>query len=132
MLPATQDRIDAAVDRLLREMLFSGEAPLDGPARGTSNFAEEFAARGPVDRRGRSLRDFDLEERLFRYPLSFLVYSAAFDALPELVKHRFYDRLDAILTAQDQGDDFTHLDASARAAIREILDDTKPEFRRRR
>ncbi|MGA3239889.1 MAG: hypothetical protein ABSG03_26740 [Bryobacteraceae bacterium] len=40
---------------------------------GVSQFTQSFAQRRPRDRQGRSLRDFDLEHRLFRYPLSFLI-----------------------------------------------------------
>ena len=42
--------------------------------------------RGPRDSKGRSLRDFDLHERLFRYPLSYMIYSESFDAMPSRLK----------------------------------------------
>lgn len=32
---------------------------------------------GPRDRIGRSLRDLDLQERLLRYPFSYMIYSEA-------------------------------------------------------
>ena len=54
---------------------------------------ETFAARGPTDSRGRSLRELDLERRLFRYPLSYMIYSDAFDALPEDVRAVIYRRI---------------------------------------
>jgi hypothetical protein len=128
LLPSTVVQIDNAVDQLVREMLFSGEAPLNGPIEGTSGFAEEFTARGPFDSRGRTLREFELEDRLFRYPLSYLIYTDAFDALPDFVKARIYRKIDAVLTGQDRSGDFAHLDASTRTAIREILFETKPDF----
>ena len=126
------DALRGAVDRLLREMLFAGEAPLGGPIRGTTDYARSFAARGPADRRGRSLRDLDLRDRLFRYPLSFLVYSSAFDALPDTARNQFFARLDAVLTGADDASDFAHLSAADRTAIREILEATKPDFVARR
>jgi hypothetical protein len=43
--------------------------------KGVSSFAEEFAAAGPRDGQGRSLRDFDLQRRLFKHPCSYLIYS---------------------------------------------------------
>lgn len=128
VLPATEDRIDAAVDRVLREMLMSREAPLPGPVAGTTDYADQFAARGPHDGAGRSLRDLDLNRRLFRYPLSFLIYSDAFRLLPDLVKDRFYGRLDAVLTGIDRSEPFEHLDETDRTAIREILRATDPEY----
>jgi hypothetical protein len=108
-------------------MLFADEKKLPAPVRGDSSFAAEFASVGPRDSKGRSLRDFDLRTRLFRYPLSFLVYSEAFDALPETIRERFYRKLDTVLTAQDHPD----LTAEQRTAIREILLETKPEARKR-
>ena len=49
--------------------------------------------RGPRDPKGRSLRDFDLKTRLFRYPLSYMIYSAAFDGMPDQLRDRVYRRL---------------------------------------
>jgi hypothetical protein len=120
--------LEGAVDRLLNEMLFVREAPLSGPVRGTTDYAREFAARGPADSQGRSLRDLDLERRLFRYPLSFLIYSDAFDALPDVVRDRFYLRLDAVLSGEDGHRNFAHLSEADRVAIGAILEATKPEF----
>ena len=127
-LPSTLSRIDGAVERLLDAMLFVREAPLPGPLHGTSGFAEEFQQRGPRDSKGRSLRDLDLQHRLFKYRMSFLVYTDAFDALPTLVKKRFYERLREVLTGKDTSDRFQGLSAGDRQAILEILHDTKPEF----
>jgi len=127
-LPTTEVAIDHAVDRLVREMLFVGAEPLDGPVTGTSTFAEDFEARGPFDARGRTLRAFDLESRLFRYPLSYLIYATDFDALPELTKVRAYRRIDRVLRGEDRGGDYDHLDADTRTAIREILLETKADF----
>ena len=61
--------------------LFIDEAPLGGAVEGSSGFAVQFAARGPFDQKHRTLREFDLKTRLFRYPLSYLIYSPAFDGL---------------------------------------------------
>ncbi|MGC4080606.1 MAG: hypothetical protein QM736_00435 [Vicinamibacterales bacterium] len=81
--PETRRRIEAPAEELVRYLLFAGESELTDAVKGSSGFAEAFAARGPRDRKGRSLRDFDLQTRLFRYPLSYLVYTDAFDALPD-------------------------------------------------
>jgi hypothetical protein len=97
-------------------MLFTGEAPLKEPIEGDSTFTQTFPARGPRDHLGRSLRDFDLKQRLFRYPLSFMINSEAFDALPEPVRAQVYDRLYARLSKED------------RRAILEILCDTKKDL----
>src|ERR1051325_11788665 len=54
-------------DAFLKYLLFTEEAPLTAPIKGTSDFAKSFAAKGPTDRKGRSLRQFDLQTRLFKY-----------------------------------------------------------------
>src|SRR5262249_55470686 len=66
LLPAAQVErgelppgVAAEVDELVAYMLFSGEARLAAPIEGASTFARTFAAAGPRDRQGRSLRDLD-------------------------------------------------------------------------
>jgi hypothetical protein len=126
LLPTTRMRITGPVERLLRTMLFVGAAPLGGAVRGTSSFAADFQARGLRDREGRSLRDFDLESRLFRYPLSFLVHSEAFGALPEVARRLFASRLMEVLAGEEDGADFDHLTEVDREAILRILEATEP------
>ena len=120
-------RVKAAAESLVRAMLFVKEAPLAGPLEGTSGFAAEFAALGTRDRQDRSLRDLDLERRLFRYPLSYLIYSESFDALPSSVKEHVYRRIREVLRGQDASAEFAHLTASDRSTILEILEATKPD-----
>ncbi|HEX3149043.1 MAG TPA: hypothetical protein VHR66_13260 [Gemmataceae bacterium] len=122
----TSRRIDGVADQLVKYMLFSEEARLTEPVKGTSAFADEFAKRGPFDKKGRSLRQFDLSTRIFKYPCSYLIYSAAFDGLPASVKERIYQRLWDVLTGKDTSKEFAHLSAADRLAIKEILIDTKP------
>jgi len=121
-------RIESAGERLVRAMLFVKEAPLTQPVAGTSAFAAEFSQQGKRDPKGRSLRDLDLSQRLFRYPLSFLIYSESFDAMPPVVKGYVYKRLREVLTGEDKRPEFTHLSPADRDAIRQILEETKPEF----
>ena len=107
-------------------MLFADETPLKEPIEGVSSFTQTFPERGPRDSKGRSLRDFDLRKRLFRYPLSYLIYSRQFDALPDDIRARIYRRLYDILSGQDETPKFASLSADDRRAILEILRDTKP------
>ncbi len=113
-------------EELLRYLLFANEAPLESPVKGDSTFAQEFVARGPRDPQGRSLRDFDLRTRIFKYPCSYLIYSEAFDALPEPAKGYVYHRLLEVLTGREQSPDFAKLTGEDRRAILEILLATKP------
>jgi hypothetical protein len=122
----TLRRIDVAAAAVVRHLLFAGEPSLIDPVRGTSGFADAFTARGPRDRKGRSLHELDLRRRLLRYPCSYLVYGEAFDALPAPLKERVYARLWDALSGKDRSRDFAHLSASDRRAITDILLDTKP------
>ena len=115
-----------SVDEIVRYMLFADEAPLGDPLQGVSTFTETFPARGPRDRRGRSFRDLDLRTRLFRYPLSYMVYSNLFDGLPDPVRALVYERLFEVLRSDAATDRFDRLSARDRQAILEILRETKP------
>ncbi len=77
----------------------------------------------------RSLRQFDLRQRLFRYPCSYLIYSEAFAGLPDEVRSQIIDKLFAVLKNQETPEGFEHLDAETRDNILDILVDTMPEFR---
>jgi hypothetical protein len=121
-------RIESAGEELVRHLLFCGEAKLEGPIVGTSDFAKEFAARGPFDKKGRSLREFDLKSRLFKYPCSYLIYSKAFAGLPAEVKGLVLKRLHEVLTGKDKSAAFAHLSADDRKAVLEILRETLPDL----
>jgi hypothetical protein len=122
---AARQRIRNAVEILLRAMLFTDESRLEAPVRGTSSFGKDFAALGPRDRTGRSLRDLDLNRRLFRYPCSYLIYSQSFDALPNPALDYFYRRLWDVLTGKDPDNAFASLTKCDREAILSILRQTK-------
>jgi len=119
-------RIDRAVEILTRQTFLADEAPLPAPVCGTSGFTAHFEKQGPFDRRGRSLRQFDLQKRTFRYPMTFLVYSEAFAQLPPVVLEKFRRRVREVLATEQK--DYAHLTAADRQAIKEILDDTKPAW----
>jgi hypothetical protein len=127
-----RQQFERPAEQLLRYLLFVNEAPLPGTDSGraidSSVFAREFAARGVRDSKGRSLRDFDLNTRIFKFPCSYLVYSDAFDALPEPAKGYVYHRLLEVLSGRDQSADFVKLSAQDRRAILEILMATKPSL----
>jgi hypothetical protein len=124
----TTERIRGAVEPLVRGMFFVNEAGLTAPVRGTSGFAEDFPKTGIRDSKNRSLKDLDLQRRFLRYPLSYLIYSESFDALPQAARDYFYDRAKAILTGEDESSAFSHLSKADRTAILEIVQETRPEF----
>jgi hypothetical protein len=115
---------------LLKYLLFIEETPLASPIDGPSGFAQWFESQGPTDKQGRSLRQFDLQTRLFKYPCSYMIYSDAFDNLPREVKLMLYHRLWKILSGADFDPAFQQIPEETRRAIREILIETKPDIPR--
>ncbi len=124
----TARRIKNAGDALVRYLLFSEEARLTDKIQGTSTFATDFVKNGPRDKKGRSLREFDLERRLFKYPCSYLIYSDSFEQLPMAMKDYVYQQMHDVLTDRHYGGGFGHLSAGDRQAILEILRDTKKDL----
>lgn len=117
-------RLRGAVDNLVRALLFVKEARLTKPLAGTTTFAQDFGRHAVRDASGRSLRDFDLQSRLFRYPCSFLIYSNAFDALPSMARRAVYARMRDVLDGREPSD----LSEVERRTVTEILTATKSEF----
>jgi hypothetical protein len=106
-------------------LLFVEESPLTGRIQGTSGFAEKFSAEGPRDHKGRSLRQFDLERRLMRYPCSYMIYSEAFSGLPAELKDAIYRRMWRILSGEEKSAKYERLSPADRRNIVAILRDTK-------
>jgi hypothetical protein len=113
---------------LVDYMLFVDEFPLPSPVRGAPAFTKEFPSKGPRDSKGRSLRDLDLSQRLFRYPCSYMIYTEAFDALPAPAKTLVYERMWAVLSGAVKDADYAKLSAADRRAIVEILRETKKDL----
>ncbi|MDB6121240.1 MAG: hypothetical protein JWQ71_233 [Pedosphaera sp.] len=113
-------------EAFLKYLLFTEEAPLTAPVKGTASFTQAFENLGPRDHLGRSLRQFDLQTRIFKYPCSYLIYSESFDRLPDKLKQDLYQRLWNILTGKDESPEFQKIPLSVRQAILEILIETKP------
>ena len=124
-LEKTRAQLDSEIEEMVGYMLFADEALLRGPVAGVASFSQTFARRGPRDKQGRSLRDFDLKTRLFKYPLSYMIYSPAFDGMPNFVRERVYQRLYDVLSGKDQSKPFARLSAEDRAATLEIVRETK-------
>ena len=109
-------------------LLFVDEPRLPAPVKGASGFAERFSALGPHDRKGRSLRELNLQTRVLKYPCSFLIYSPAFDALPAEARDAIYARLSTVLAGADPAPRYRRLSPGDRTAIVEILRDTKSDL----
>ncbi len=128
---STARRIDAACESLVEHLFFAEEAPLGGKVSGTSGFADEFQAKGARDGQGRSLRDFDLTDRMFRYPLSYMVLSHAFEHLPAVARDRAVARIRQILLEGSADKKYAHLTPETRRRIVEVLAGSSPLWKDR-
>ena len=128
---AVKTKLDAAIEEIVMALMFADEAELHEPVKGVSTFTQSFPQRGPRDKQGRSLRDFDLRKRMFRYPLSYMIYSEIFDNMEPSVQQRVYQRIYEILSGKDTSAKYARLSAGDRSSILAILRDTKsnlPEY----
>jgi hypothetical protein len=123
---ATPAQVDASIEELVAYLLLVGEPPLPSPVKGISTFAATFAGQGPRDPKGRGLHQLDLQTRLLRYPLSYMIYSQAFESLNPQAKARVYRRLFAVLSGADASPRFARLAPADRRAALEIAAATKP------
>jgi hypothetical protein len=126
--PKMQKVMRSILDPLVRGLLNADAAPIVAPMVGNSGYDAWFEKQGPKDSRGRSLRELDLKTRLFKYPLSYLIYSDGFKGLPDYAKVYVYERIDEVLRGQDQSPAFAGLSATDRRAILEILTATDAAF----
>jgi hypothetical protein len=123
------DKLPEAINNLVDYLLFVDEANFaEGRIEGSSGFTEKFESLGPKDAQGRSLRDLDLQSRIMKYPLSYMIYTPAFDALPADIKSTIARKIKSVLNGEDSAKKWAYLTAPTRQAILEILKETKPDF----
>lgn len=100
------------------------------PSITSSNRVARITRRFPKDQNGRSLADFQLNKRLFKYRCSYMIYSKAFDSLPERVKSAVLSQLRRVLESDPDTGNHPSIKASERRKITEILAKTLPAWRK--
>lgn len=122
--PEIRSLIRNQARKIVSQMLFKGEAALpEGGIEGDPGFQEAFRAN---ERKaaGRSLKDFQLLTRLFKYRCSYTAYSRAFAQMDPMLKDAVWQALRGALLGEN--DLAAHLPAGERAQIAEILRETCP------
>ncbi len=125
---STLRRITKASQELLEALLFVDELPIESEIDGPSAFSEKFSQRAPKTKSGKSLFQIDLKKRLFRYPLSYMVYTPEFSGLPQPVLEVIRKELHNILNEPTPADAKFQLTADSRRDIIEILRETKADL----
>ena len=120
--------LDNQIRAFLRYLLFTEEARLPSPVEASQDFILDFQKNAKRDSKGRSLKDMDLQTRLFRYPCSFLIDSDAFRKLPDPLRRLIMERLHMVLTGADTHLDFAAIPSKDRQAVLEILRETAPDL----
>lgn len=120
---ARKDALKGHLDHLVRALTFQDERRLLGRIRGGAGFEAAFHQRGPRDAQGRSLREFDLLTRTFRFAVSYTIYSGQFDALPDSAKDYVYRQIATYLNSPS-----SEVAATDMSATMEILIETRPGF----
>jgi hypothetical protein len=115
----------ALVDRLL----FARGARLPEGIVKNEAFAKIFAADARRSRAGDSLKDLQLDGRLFRNRCSYLIYSEAFAALPSDLKARIFALIFEALHDEAPTSRYAYMDKEEKRRIYEILMETHPEAR---
>lgn len=120
--------LSGMLNKLVRHLVFLDAANIASRLSGLQEYTDSFQARGPWDSKGRSLRELKLEGTLFRYPLSYLVYSDDLNALPAFAKDYVYQRLAAYLNGEEDLAGNPQYSETDRKAALEILRETKSDF----
>lgn len=90
----TAEIAESLAHDIARDLFMGAEAPLAGhDAAADPRFAREFAALWPADSDGVRLGELSLQQTVFELPLSPMVHSAAFAALPDELRERVLARL---------------------------------------
>ena len=118
------DGLLSIIEGLVDSLFMMGQPEFIESISGTSGFSEYFISRGKKDSLGRSLRELDLDKRLFKYPFSYLIYSNAYASLPKEVRSIIAKRIKEVLSPEHSDDTYPHISSSSKKLIAEILDDT--------
>jgi hypothetical protein len=117
---------DSMADKIVNCLFFKGEADSGEDLEGNADFQRVFEARFPRTKDGRSLADFKLYGRVFKYRCSYMIYSEAFKDLPVQVKLLVLKKMHSALAGKDPAYDW--LKASESQKIEAILTETLPAW----
>ena len=122
------EEINRNCEAVVKYMLFSEETSLTDKISGNPEFIKQFQQNAPRDSKKRSLKDFNLKTRIFEYPLSYMIYTDQFDAIPKIAKEYILKRIFEVLSGQDKSEDFNHLSDQMKKDILSILKETKKDL----
>lgn len=119
---------EAHAEKIVEALFYSEEADLGDGVQGDATYQEDFRKQLPVTRDGSSLGDFRLLGRMMKLRCSHLVYSEAFQNLPDAVRFAVMKRMRRVLAADEPGKAFGFLKSKERREIQRILMETLPGY----
>lgn len=114
--------------KIVDAMFYSEEADLGDGVEGDATYQEDFRKLLPATKDGGSLADFRLLGRMMKLRCSHLVYSEAFQNLPDAVRIAVLKRMRRVLTTDESVTDFGYLKSKERREIHRILIETLPGY----
>ncbi|MES2476817.1 MAG: hypothetical protein V4640_13620 [Verrucomicrobiota bacterium] len=117
---------DGSAEEIVDCLFFKDEANPGEDTEGGAAFQQAFAKALPTAADGRSLADFQLYQKLFKYRCSYMVYSNAFKDLPPRVARAVKQRMKSALAGESPAVNW--LKASERRKISTILAETLPDW----
>ena len=128
MRTQTRRVAEALCQRITAALLLDGEPSLAGlHAAADTTFARDYAALWPADSQGVRLGELDLRTRTFVLPMSPMIHSATFRALPEELRADVLRRLDrSLLRGVFPGT--VSMTAGERATLRRHLAETVADW----
>ncbi len=123
LLPKHRELLKKQAGELVRYILFADEAKMPrGGVEGDPTLKDDFLSAAILDKQGRSLREFDLRTRMFKYRCSYMIYSPVFRGMPDWFRLEVYRQLkDALRSGGNGSRNFAYLPTSEKAAIAQIL-----------
>ena len=120
--PEDRAALDAIAWKVVRYLLFAQEAALpEGGVQPEPALLRDFLSSRRTAPNGTSLRDPDLNTRMFRNRCSYMIYSLGFRGLPTPMKHQILQALALALRETGAPPEFDYLPSPEKRAIREIL-----------
>lgn len=117
--------LDGLAEELVRYLLFADEAKFPaGGIRVDPQYREDFLADRREASGGISLKDLDLETRIFQHRCSYLIYSDVFQATSAPFKEQVYRILGAAISTENPDPDFAYLPDAEKETIRGVLRET--------
>lgn len=120
--------IDHCAEDVVDALLFKDEATLpEGGIEGDPGFQSAFTRNAMPSSEGRSLKDFQLLNRLFKYRCSYMIYSLTFKSLTPPLKETVLANLWEALDGSDPEGRYAYLSISEKKNIQRILAETLPD-----